>query len=74
MERRMVCVMKENYKEMYIHLYKHLAILECILQRLANRVSDSITESTGIYLDHFDKQMQDKEDIKKRFADLLEGL
>ena len=67
-------MMEENYKEMYIHLYKHMVLLERILQRLVNRMSDSISENTGIYLEHLDKQLQDKGEVKQKFADLLDGL
>ena len=66
--------MEEHYKEMYIYLYKHMQILESILQRLSNRINDATNESTGIYIDHIDKQMVDNDDIKKRFAGLLDGL
>ena len=66
--------MEEAYKEMFIHLYKTLEVLQGVFEKLSNKIDDSLGESTGIYLDHFNAQMDDNEEIKKQFADLLKTL
>jgi len=63
--------MEEAYKEMFVHLYKTLEVLQGVFQKLSDKIDDSLGESTGIYLDHFNAQMDDNEKIKQQFADLL---
>lgn len=63
--------MEELYKEMCIHLYKNVKVLEDVLQTLSAKMGHTLDEGMEMYLVHFENQMQDNDNIKKQFENLL---
>jgi len=66
--------MEENYREMYIHLHKYMQVLEHVLERLSDKVRFALGECAEIHLAQLEELADDKETIKKRFANLLDNL